>query len=201
MRLKTPTTVMVARRPHPRVQPRPSASKALSLIQIVPASFADLPEIDALLDAGFGPARRNRTAYRLRDAAAPIPALSFVARDGETLVGSVQCWPLQVRGVSGAALPLVLLGPVVTAADWQGQGIATRLMNAALAVADAQAAPPILLIGDEPFYGRFGFSAAATAGWQLPGPVDRARLLLRGDASALPALGWVEAGDKVRRAA
>jgi predicted N-acetyltransferase YhbS len=171
------------------------------LIQIVPATVADLPEIDALLDAGFGPARRNRTAYRLRDNVAPLPALSFVARDGDTLVGSLQCWPLQLRGLSGTLLPLVLLGPVVTAADWQGQGIASRLMNAALAAADATAAAPILLIGDEPFYGRFGFSAAATAGWQLPGPVDRARLLLRGDASAMSTIGWVEAKDAVRRAA
>jgi predicted N-acetyltransferase YhbS len=175
------------------------------LIQIVPATLADIPEIDLLLDAGFGPARRNRTAYRLRDNIAPLAALSFVARDGDTpestIVGSLQCWPLQLRGVSGTLFPLVLLGPVVTAADWQGQGIASRLMNAALAAADATAAPPILLIGDEPFYGRFGFSAAATAGWQLPGPVDRARLLLRGEATTLPAIGWVEAKDAVRRAA
>lgn len=166
---------------------------------------ADLPEIDALLDAGFGPARRNRTAYRLRDNVSPVPALSFVARDGDTpestIVGSLQSWPLQVRAVSGALLPLVLLGPVVTAADWQGQGIASRMMNAAIAAADAMGAPPILLIGDEPFYGRFGFSTAATPHWQLPGPVDRARLLLRGDASALPSIGWVEAAGAARRAA
>ena len=175
------------------------------MIQIVPATPADIPEIDLLLDAAFGPARRKRTAYRLRENIAPLAALSFVARDGETpestIVGSLQCWPLQLRGLSGTLLPLVLLGPVVTAADWQGQGVASRLMNAALAAADATAAPPILLIGDEPFYGRFGFSAAATAGWQLPGPVDRTRLLLRGDAAALPTLGWVEAKDAVRRAA
>jgi predicted N-acetyltransferase YhbS len=175
------------------------------LIQIVPATVADLPEIDLLLDAGFGPARRNRTAYRLRDNVSPLPALSFVARDGDapdaTIVGSLQCWPLQLRAVSGVLVPLVLLGPVVTAAEWQGQGIASRMMNAALAAADAAGAPPILLIGDEPFYGRFGFSAAATAGWQLPGPVDRARLLLRGDASALPTIGWVEARNAVRHAA
>lgn len=171
------------------------------MIQIVPASLADIPEIDALLDAGFGPARRNRTAYRLRDNIAPLPMLSFVARDGAALVGSLQCWPLQLRGASGTVQPLTLLGPVVTAAEWQGQGIATRLMNAALAAADAGGAPAILLIGDAPFYGRFGFSAAATGGWLLPGAVDRARLLLRGDASALSAIGWVEARDSVRRAA
>jgi len=171
------------------------------LIQIVPASVADIPEIDGLLDGGFGPARRNRTAYRLRDNISPLPALSFVARDGDALVGSLQCWPLQLRGVSGTAQPLTLLGPVISAAEWQGQGIGTRLMNAALAACDVQGLPPMLLIGDVPFYGRFGFCATATGGWNLPGPVDRARLLLRGDASLLPAIGWVEARDSVRRAA
>lgn len=171
------------------------------MIQIVPAAPADFAEIETLLDAGFGPARRNRTAYRLRDNGAPLSALSFVARDGDTLVGSLQCWPLQVRGVSGSVLPLTLLGPVVTAADRQGEGIASRLMHASLTAADASGAPPVLLIGDAPFYGRFGFSATPTAGWHLPGPVDPARLLLRGDASLLPTLGWVEARDLVRRAA
>lgn len=171
------------------------------MIDIRPATPADLPEIDALLDAGFGPARRNRTAYRLRDAAAPIAALSFAARDGETLVGSLQCWPLQVRGISGVTVPLMLLGPMVTALDWRGQGVASRMIYTALAAADAVSASPILLIGDEPFYGRFGFSAVATAAWHMPGPVDRARLLLRGDAAALPVIGSVEARDAARRAA
>ena len=171
------------------------------MIQIFSAQPADLPAIDALLDDRFGPARRNRTAYRLRDGAAPAAALSFVARDGGQLVGSVQCWPLQLRGVSGRTAPLTLLGPVATAVDRQGEGIASQLMAAALAAVDATGAAPVLLIGDAPFYGRFGFSAAATAGWVLPGPVDRTRLLLRGDAAALPTLGWIEAGAGVRRAA
>lgn len=172
-----------------------------SMLQICPATPADDPEITTLLDAGFGPARHNRTAYRLRDGVEPVPALSFVVRDGGALVGSLQCWPLQIRGLAGPPLPLVLLGPVVTAADRQSEGIATRMMNAALAAADAVGAPPLLLIGDAPFYGRFGFSADATAGWQLPGPVDRARLLLRGDASRLPATGVIEPRGGIRRAA
>lgn len=171
------------------------------MIQIVPANPADTPEIEVLLDAGFGPARRNRTAYRLRDTVAPLPALSLAARAGDALVGSLQCWPLQLRSLSGAVVPLTLLGPLVTAAAWQGQGIASRLMTTALATADAEGAPPILLIGDAPFYSRFGFSAAATAGWHLPGPVDRARLLLRGPATAMPVHGWIEPQDRVRRAA
>lgn len=171
------------------------------MFQILPAQAADLPEVDALLDDGFGPARRNRTAYRLREGAAPDPALSFVARDGALLVGSVQCWPLRLRTATGTAVPMILLGPVVTAAVRRGEGIASALMDAALAAVDATGPAPVLLIGDEPFYGRFGFSATATEGWHMPGPVARERLLLRWAGAALPQVGWVEPGDAARCAA
>ena len=95
---------------------------------------------------------------------------------------------------------MTLLGPLVTAADREGQGIGSALMQAALDAADAVDTPPLLLIGDAPYYGRFGFSAARTGAFMLPGPVDRARLLLRGG-DDLPALGWLGPRDGVRRAA
>jgi predicted N-acetyltransferase YhbS len=170
------------------------------LIDITAAQAADLPEVDLLLDARFGPARRRRTAYRLRDGMAALPALSFVARDCGTLVGSVQCWPIALSTTTGAMLPLTLLGPLVIAADHDGQGIGSALMARVLEAVDAADTPPLLLIGDEPYYGRFGFSAARTGGFVLPGPVDRARLLLRGGED-LPALGWLGPRHGVRRAA
>ncbi len=175
------------------------------MINIIPAQVADLPEIDTLLDAGFGPARHNRTAYRLRDGLVPDPALSFVARlnmqPSAPLIGSLQCWPLQLRSADGNLAPLTLLGPVVTAATHRGHGVATALMGAALAAIDTTGRGPVLLIGDVPFYDRFGFSTAATANWMLPGPVDRTRLLLRGVADALPAVGWIEPSVAVRKVA
>jgi predicted N-acetyltransferase YhbS len=171
------------------------------LIDITLATAADQPAIETLLDACFGPARHNRTAYRLRDGATPIAGLSCVARAGGTIIGSLQCWDVALRSVAGARTPLILLGPVAVAAGQRGAGIASALMRHALAAADAAGAPPILLIGDEAFYGRFGFAVSATGGWIMPGPVDRARLLLRGDALALPGLAWVEGKDGLRRAA
>lgn len=171
------------------------------MFHISPAQGADLPEIDALLDSGFGPARHNRTAYRLRDGAMPDPALSFVARDGDTLVGSIQCWPIRLCAADGRRLPMVLLGPVVAHAARRGEGIASVLIEAALAGVDNGCGLPVLLIGDEPFYGRFGFGVAGTRQWIMPGPVDRARLLLRWAGAALPALGWIEGKDGLRRAA
>jgi predicted N-acetyltransferase YhbS len=171
------------------------------MFQIMPAQAADLPEIELLLDDGFGPARRNRTAYRLRDGATPDPRLSLVARDGKALVGSIQCWPIRLCSSDGMVTPMVLVGPVVTAAAQRGQGIATALIETALSTLDAVSPLPALLVGDAPFYGRFGFDAAATAGWIMPGPVEAARLLLRWSGRPLPPTGRVEGKDGLRRAA
>lgn len=163
------------------------------MIDILPLQPAHLPAIESLLDQRFGPARHNRTAYRLRDGAAPLPDYSFAAMDGDRLVGSLQCWPIRLKSVAGSRLPMILLGPVAVAADREGEGIGSMLMRASLAALDDADSPPVLLIGDAPFYGRFGFTAAATRQWELPGPVDHDRLLLRGPTTGLPRIGWVEA--------
>lgn len=169
------------------------------MITILPLAPGHQPVIDSLLDDRFGPARRNRTAYRLRDRAEVLGDFSFVAvdgaMDGNTLVGSLQCWPIRLKSVGGARQPMILLGPVAVAAAREGQGIASALMRTSLAALDAADSPPVLLIGDAPFYGRFGFSAAATRHWELPGPVDHDRLLLRGPTTGLPRIAWVEAAS------
>ncbi len=121
--------------------------------------------------------------------------------NGEELLGSVQCWPLALTGADGVARPLTLLGPVAVAADSECKGLGSALMAAVLALADAAGAPPMLLIGDAGFYGRFGFASAATGQWAVPGPIDRARLLLRGDAAGMPAQGWLGPAASCRAAA
>lgn len=165
----------------------------MQLIEIGEAAASDTAAIEQLLDQRFGPARRARTAYRLRDGVEPIAALCVVAREAGVVIGSAQCWPLRVRGLDGVLVPLVLLGPVAVALSHERCGLGSTLTRAALARADAGGFAPQLLIGDAEFYGRFGFAAGAGDGWDLPGPVDRGRLLLRGDTSALPQAGWLEA--------
>lgn len=162
------------------------------MIDIFPLGQQHLPAVELLLDARFGPARRNRTAYRLREGAVAMPEYSLAAIDGDVLVGALQCWPIRLRSVGGELFPMILLGPVAVDGAREGQGIGSLLMRAALAALDAADSAPVLLIGDAPFYGRFGFSAAATRQWTLPGPVDHARLLLRGPSTGLPRIAWVE---------
>ena len=155
------------------------------MIEIAPLSTVAPAAIEALLDSAFGPDRRARTAYRVRGDAAPIAALSFVAMEGAALVGSIQCWPVCFRDDSGVETRLVMVGPVAIAPERQRDGLGRRLMEHTLAAAAREGcADRLMLIGDPEYYERFfGFSAARTGSWRLPGPVERHRLLARGAAA------------------
>ena len=142
------------------------------MIEIIPLSAIAPDRVEALLDAAFGADRKARTAYKLRAGAAAIPSLSFAAVLKETLVGSLQSWPVRVEGQS-----VTLVGPVAVSPEHQRSGIGRLLMERLItAAADA----PMMMIGDPEYYGRFfGFTAEATASWVLPGPVERHRLLAK----------------------
>ena len=164
-----------------------------TLPRIAPLAAADAADVERLLDSAFGTDRHRRTAYRLRDGMAPIAALSLAAFDVHaTLVGSLQCWPIQLTTTTGATQPLVLVGPVAVDPSQQRQGLGREMMARMLALADAHGTEPEVLIGDPEYYGRFfGFSADATGAWDLPGPFERHRLLARTGGRPLPATGML----------
>lgn len=152
-------------------------------VMMTPLSLSDPDAVEALLDAAFGPDRHLRTAYRIRAGMTAISALSFAAFDRDTLIGTLQSWPVRI-----ADAPLTLVGPVAVAPDVQRGGIGRLLMTALI---DAAAAAPMVMIGDPEYYGRFfGFTADATGGWDVPGPVERHRLLAR-NAEGLPEKGML----------
>ena len=133
---------------------------------------ADAPAREALLDEAFGAERFAKTCQRLRDGRAPAESLALVARDGEALIGTLRCWRVTAGG--RAAL---LLGPLAVAGSRRSIGVGSALMREALSRAAAGGHKAVLLVGDEPYYGRFGFAAPLTRGLHLPGPVDRRRFL------------------------
>ena len=152
-------------------------------IHLLPLSEADPEAVEMLLDAAFGSDRHHRTAYRIREGVTALPMLSLAAFDGTKLVGTLQSWPVAVGDA-----PVVLVGPVAVAPNRQRTGIGQRLMNALIGAAPDT---PMVMIGDPEYYGRFfGFSATATQDWDVPGPVERHRLIAR-NADGLPATGML----------
>lgn len=152
--------------------------------------------ISELLDAAFGPDRHGRTAYRIRLGMAWRTDLSLAVRDqADRLIGTLQCWPVALHDADGSQTPLVMVGPVAVLPAQQLSGIGLAMMNHLVELVDAEgeAQTPLMMIGDPDYYGRFwGFSAERTGGWEVPGPVERHRLLVRARADAtLPKGGMV----------
>lgn len=154
-------------------QDKPMSDPVLSLSVVVAReTAADAPHVERLVERAFGPGRFARTAYRLRENAPPDPTLCFVARVSTLLVGSNRMTPIRC----GAA-PGLLLGPLTVDPAFQDRGIAAALVAATLDAARAAGHGLVILVGDEPYYGRFGFSRVPSGRLTLPGPVDTARLL------------------------
>lgn len=142
---------------------------------ITTATEADAAEIESLLDQCFGLARRTKTTYRLREGEAPLAALCHVARDPSgRLVGANSFWELRI---GDAGVPALLLGPLAVAPDLQGMGVGRALMRRGIADARYLGHTLVILVGDEPYYGRVGFRQVLPGQLLLPGPVDPARLL------------------------
>ena len=142
------------------------------LLTLTPLIPADLAAIEKLDERCFGPGRFTRTAYRLREGAPIAFDLSFVARVGSLLVGanlmtSIRC----------GATPALLLGPLTVDPAFRSRGIGEDLVRRSLDCARDKGHRLVLLVGDEPYYGRMGFRRTPAGRLQMPGPVDPDRLL------------------------
>jgi predicted N-acetyltransferase YhbS len=143
----------------------------LSLV-IRPESPIDAEAIDRLHERAFGPGRFARTAFRLREGAPHLHELSFTALVGTLLVGSVRLTP-----VSAGGQPALMLGPLTVEPAFEGRGIGAALMRRCLDAAKDKGHRLVLLVGDEPYYRRFGFKRVPPRQLELPGPVNPDRFL------------------------
>jgi len=145
------------------------AAAALSINPLVqPETTGHGHAVDALVAAAFGPGRYAKTAERLREGARP--AAGFVVETHGRVTGAVRLWPITIGGT-----PALFLGPIAVDAGRRGDGQGAALVQACLDHARANSASGVLLVGDPPYFQRFGFVAAP--GVTLPGPVDRRRVL------------------------
>jgi len=142
-------------------------------LTILPESEADTLAIERLHERTFGPGRYARSAYRLRERITHQLELSFTARIGTLLVGSVRLSPIRVD-----ATKALLLGPLTVEPPFRERGIGHALIARALAEAKARGHRLVVLVGDGPYYEKSGFKRVPKGRAVMPGPVDPARLLV-----------------------
>jgi predicted N-acetyltransferase YhbS len=142
-------------------------------LTILPETADDAVAIERLHERTFGPGRYARSAYRIREGRAHVLELSFTARIGTLLVGSVRLTPICI-----GATPALLLGPLTVEPPFRARGVGSSLIERALHEAKAAGHSLVVLVGDEPFYGKSGFKRIPKGQVKLPGPVDPARLLV-----------------------
>lgn len=155
-------------------------TKALHLVRSLRASdviiraerVSDVIARERLLNEAFGLARFAKTCQRLRDGFLPAQGLALVACDGRKLVGTLRFWT-----IAAGDRPALLLGPLAVAEAHRSEGIGGRLIEAGLDRARRFGHRAVLLVGDAPYYARFGFEQRFTAGLTMPGPVEEDRFL------------------------
>lgn len=171
----------------------------------------DVGPRERLLDAAMGVDRRKKSSEKLRRGRVPADGLSLVARDRHSgLIGTVRLWNIHA-GITpaGAPLPALLLGPLAVSPEHEGKGIGAALMRASITEARRLGHGAVLLVGDAPYYERFGFFADKTQTLMMPGPFERGRFLaleleegwLKGAAGMLVASGSRVSQTQAKRAA
>ncbi len=134
----------------------------------------DAADIEGLLDVAFGPDRHGKTVYRLRDGVPPVAELGGVIREMGLLKASLRFWPV---AIGPTRVPALLLGPVAVTPPDRCRGYARALIRRGLELARTLGYRIVLLVGDEAYYGQFGFVRGLATGLTLPGPVDAERFL------------------------
>jgi predicted N-acetyltransferase YhbS len=142
-------------------------------LTILPEAKDDAAAIERLHERTFGPGRYAKSAYRLREQVAHRPDLSFTARIGTLLVGSVWLSPVRIGETKA-----LLLGPLTVEPAFRERGVGQALIERALNAAREKGHRLVILVGDEPYYGKAGFKPIPPGRAIMPGPVDPARLLV-----------------------
>jgi predicted N-acetyltransferase YhbS len=145
----------------------------MAMIAIREETVLDVEGREALLDACFGEERFRKTCERLREGRRPAEGLALAAELDGRIVATLRLWNIE----AGPGRPALMLGPIAVDPALQGLGVGSKLMRLALARAAALGHAAVLLVGDAPYYARFGFSADKTAALSLPGPYERERFL------------------------
>lgn len=144
------------------------------MIHIGLEAAAEADARESLLDLAFGRKRRKKTSERLREKRLPVEGLSFSAKaESRRLIGTLRVWHVS----AGTGCPMLLLGPLAVHPSYRKRGVGSALVRTAIERASALGHKAVILIGDESYYKRFGFSKELSRDFQMPGPFERHRFL------------------------
>ncbi|MEM6971535.1 MAG: N-acetyltransferase [Pseudomonadota bacterium] len=153
------------------------------MFRLLPEKPRDLYEVEMLFDLAFAPGRQALSSYQLRDGVAPFADLCLIARDEyDSVSGAIRYWPIAIQGEAAddrpaPTWPALLLGPIAVHTTRQGEGLGALLIAETLDRARAAGWSRVLLVGDAPYYARFGFRRALAAALDFPRPVNPERVL------------------------
>ena len=156
-----------------KLTPTASSPSNLTNSNIREEEACDLAGIELLYRKSFGTTTPSSPVSYLRDASPMLNELSLIAEDKGEIVGTLRFWPVFI----GSVTPALLLGPVAVAPGWHTRGLGAQLINLGLGRARDAGHRIVLLVGDGPYYGRFGFSRQVTQGLQLAHGVEPERFL------------------------
>jgi predicted N-acetyltransferase YhbS len=153
------------------------------MFRILSETPADLHEVELLYDLAFAPGRTALSSYRLREGVDPVPELCVLVRDDyDSVVAAVRIWPIRVGGdpdTRQGGDPSLLLGPIAVHPTRQGEGLGAILMDEVMERARGLGWSRVILVGDEPYYRRFGFRRDLAEGVEFPPPTNPNRILAR----------------------
>jgi predicted N-acetyltransferase YhbS len=142
-------------------------------LTILPETAKDAQAIERLHERTFGPGRFVLSAYRLREHVDHLLDLSFTARIGTLLVGSVRQLPICIGDTKA-----LMLGPLTVEPPFRSHGVGRKLLERALNDARSGKHRLVVLVGDEAYYSRVGFKKVPKGRATMPGPVDHDRILV-----------------------
>lgn len=153
------------------------------MFRILSETPADLHEVELLYDTAFAPGRTALSSYRLREGVDPVADLCLIVRDDyDSVVAAIRIWPIRVGGdddTGAGGIPALLLGPIAVHPTRQGEGLGAILMDAVMERARDLGWTRVILVGDEPYYRRFGFRRDLALGVEFPPPTNPNRILAR----------------------
>ena len=160
-------------------------------MEIVKVQKKHHDQIEKLLNICFGDDRKSRTAYAIRIGTKMIDEYSLLMTHDDMLIGSISCWPIALNNPSTSqTIPMIMVGPIAINPEHQSNGYGRILVENVIEKTENADARPLIMIGDPEYYGRFEFHAMLDNEWQLPGPFEKHRLLVRSNME-LPLIGIV----------